>query len=156
MLAMQILDLNPIQFLALGWGPDLLNYCPEYIGSWFCQASLSSDVRPCSSWEATGQSYHWVNFWFSHSRTLSMSVWFHTSEFHTNVFLYIWVVLPQFILLEDRMPTVSSPEWSFFSHHQSFRELQSRKGSRIYREWCYCECLITSSKSIMLNSTVGD
>lgn len=52
-------------------------------GSRFCQASLASDVSPCSSWEVTGQSYHWVNFWFSHSRTLSRSVWFRISEFHT-------------------------------------------------------------------------
>lgn len=58
-------------------------------GSRFCQASLSRGVSPCSSWEVTGQSYHWVNFWFSHSRTLPTSVWFYISECHTDVFLYI-------------------------------------------------------------------
>lgn len=107
------------RFSGCGTHTNIISITWEHVGSWnsWSQSSsvLSSGVGPRPTellfwkqgsrfWQASPlvkmsahvqvgkslvKSYHWINFWFSHSEGLSMSVWFHISEFHTDVFLYV-------------------------------------------------------------------
>lgn len=122
---MQILGLNPIQFLALVWGPDLLNYYSEYRGLGVAKQALlvmSARVQAGKSLvkvitELTSDSHilglclGLSGFVFLNFIHLSCS-----STVHLAGGQNAYNELTRMILL------------------QSSSKLQSRKGSRIYRE----------------------